>query len=964
MPESFRHRRHRLPSLAAQVLVVLAVLYSARPATAQNASIGLYSDASGNTCSFTGDAPGLMTAYVVIRPDASGMTAIQFAAPVPACFGAVFVSDVAAAGALLIGGSQTGASMSLPFCASQPVNVLQINYYRSGGTTPCCAYPIVPDPALGSLEATDCTFQSIPVAGVVSHFNADASCECHGNSAPAAPINPFPQDGVASASVTPLLSWYGADVDNNLANYDVYFGTSPSPPLVASSIPVSHYILPAPLASGVQHFWRVVARDSEGFESSGPTWRFTTRTGNFAPLAPESPLPIDGEVGVSTAGTLAWSCVDLDGDMLRYDVYFGTSSDPPLVAEDVFETNYSPGTLTPVTHYYWRVVGNDGSAETSGPTWSFWSGGGNLPPDPPFLPSPPDGSINASSNPTLTWDCVDPDASGTLEYDVYFGDTSPPPLVSSSQTTRSYSPGTLSVGAEYFWRVLARDAPNSETSGPEWSFTVRAGNAPPNAPHNPTPFDGSTFATTTTNLSWDANDPDGDALTYSVYFGTSPSPPLVATGLSAPLFTPGPLSFETLYYWRVESSDGLAITSGPVWGFTTMPFQLIGDVNGDGEINLNDARCALDNALAGFCGAAVRANVDCGPEVTPRDARCIHQFVLDGSCTFCTGSAIAAPPTQSATPVLTAFNTWAVGDTLITQIFVSGVPSLQSFEFKVSMSVNVYVARAVRIGATLGWQGMLCVPPQFGIGGFPGYVGGYTLGTSDASATVGLVELHFVLKNGIEGFAQIDNYRDDLAGGNSLIIRVSDDGPLPVLISRFDAVQKEEFVELSWDFSSDEPVDTYRLYRSEGIGGPSTMIAQGDAATVRTYLDQSVRPSTSYRYELVVRTRDGEEYRSQPATITTAALSMALGQNHPNPFNPSTTIPFTVASDDSRVRLFILDAGGRIVRTLFNGAKPAGSHTVTWDGRDERGGATSSGVYFYVLDVNGERRTRKMVLLK
>ncbi len=130
------------------------------------------------------------------------------------------------------------------------------------------------------------------------------------------------------------------------------------------------------------------------------------------------------------------------------------------------------------------------------------------------------------------------------------------------------------------------------------------------------------------------------------------------------------------------------------------------------------------------------------------------------------------------------------------------------------------------------------------------------------------------------------------------------------------------------------------------------------------YLDQSVRPATTYQYELVIRTQDGEDYRSQPATVTTAEVALSLGQNHPNPFNPSTTIPFTVASDDSRVRLFVLDAAGRVVRTLFNGAKPAGSHTVRWDGRDDRGGAASSGVYFCVLDVGGERRTRKMVLLK
>jgi flagellar hook assembly protein FlgD len=64
------------------------------------------------------------------------------------------------------------------------------------------------------------------------------------------------------------------------------------------------------------------------------------------------------------------------------------------------------------------------------------------------------------------------------------------------------------------------------------------------------------------------------------------------------------------------------------------------------------------------------------------------------------------------------------------------------------------------------------------------------------------------------------------------------------------------------------------------------------------------------------------------------------------------------------VRLFIMDAAGRLIRTVVNEEMPGGSHAVEWNGRDERGSAVSSGVYFYVLDVGKERRTRKMVLLK
>ena len=406
------------------------------------------------------------------------MTAVQFAAPLPACFGATYMYDVAAAGSLLIGNSQTGVSVGMSFCTHDPLNVMQIVYLRAGGTTPCCAYPIVPDPSMGTILATDCTFAEVPVAGVVSHFNADASCECFGNSAPAAPSNPFPQDDTAAASFMPVMSWYASDVDGNLAEYDVYLGTSPSPPLVASGLTEARYMPDAPLALATQHYWRVVARDAEGLESSGPTWTFRTRATNTPPFPPEAPSPLDGEHAVPLNATLTWFVLDLDNDVLQYDVYFGTSPTPPLVAQHVTEAGYSPATLEPVTRYYWRIVASDFVSETSGPTWTFTSGGANLPPLPPSLPIPADAAANVSVMATLQWTCADPDGGAPLVYDVYFGTTSPPPLLVGNLPAPQFSPGPLVLDTQYYWRVVGRDGPGSETSGPEWSFRTRLGQPP------------------------------------------------------------------------------------------------------------------------------------------------------------------------------------------------------------------------------------------------------------------------------------------------------------------------------------------------------------------------------------------------------------------------------------------------------------------------------------------------------
>ena len=87
--------------------------------------------------------------------------------------------------------------------------------------------------------------------------------------------------------------------------------------------------------------------------------------------------------------------------------------------------------------------------------------------------------------------------------------------------------------------------------------------------------------------------------------------------------------------------------------------------------------------------------------------------------------------------------------------------------------------------------------------------------------------------------------------------------------------------------------------------------------------------------------------------------------NYPNPFNPTTTISFSVAQTYSSVTLNIFNIKGQKVKTLINEALPAGKHSVIWNGKDEKGKNVSSGVYFYKLQVGGRYScTKKMLLLK
>ena len=92
-------------------------------------------------------------------------------------------------------------------------------------------------------------------------------------------------------------------------------------------------------------------------------------------------------------------------------------------------------------------------------------------------------------------------------------------------------------------------------------------------------------------------------------------------------------------------------------------------------------------------------------------------------------------------------------------------------------------------------------------------------------------------------------------------------------------------------------------------------------------------------------------------------VKFSLDQNYPNPFNPETNISFDLPSG-SFARLDIFDIVGRKVTTLIDSDLQAGSYSIKWDGRDNNGNKSSSGIYFYRLATDHGVRQAKMTLLK
>lgn len=169
--------------------------------------------------------------------------------------------------------------------------------------------------------------------------------------------------------------------------------------------------------------------------------------------------------------------------------------------------------------------------------------------------------------------------------------------------------------------------------------------------------------------------------------------------------------------------------------------------------------------------------------------------------------------------------------------------------------------------------------------------------------------------------------------------------------------------ELSWDESADEDFDYFTVY------GSSTD-SFGDAViidyTISTGMDVSSSPYLCY----FVTATDFSGNEGKPAKLNTLSDTGGVPRsyvlsvsNYPNPFNPRTTVKYTVPSR-GHVSVRVFDARGVLVATLFDGERSAGAYSVSWAGQTKDAAVAASGVYFARIEHNGATRVKKIVLLK
>ena len=88
-----------------------------------------------------------------------------------------------------------------------------------------------------------------------------------------------------------------------------------------------------------------------------------------------------------------------------------------------------------------------------------------------------------------------------------------------------------------------------------------------------------------------------------------------------------------------------------------------------------------------------------------------------------------------------------------------------------------------------------------------------------------------------------------------------------------------------------------------------------------------------------------------------------LGENYPNPFNPTTQFDIDLGSSEN-IQVVIYDINGRKIKELANGFYKQGNHQFKWNSTDDKGNIVSSGMYIYTIISQSHILSKKMLLMK
>ena len=471
-------------------------------------------------------------------------------------------------------------------------------------------------------------------------------------------------------------------------------------------------------------------------------------------------------------------------------------------------------------------------------------------------------------------------------------------------------------------------------------------NTPPNPAVNPNPSDNAESVAVNTNLSWMNG---GGAASYEVFFGTDNPPTNIVNGEAVTISNyelTGTLELETVYYWRINSINDFGNADGPIWSFTT-----VGPADEDFE-------------SGGFLQYPWEFQ---GYEITWPNVNPIEDFILGNPITNIE---------------------WSIDTTE----FYSGAASARSYPITDNQASFISLELDVTQDGTLSFWYKVdseYSPTQtYFYDGLFFIIDGETADRfqPEADGSSPWTFASYEIDAGVHTFDWVYAKDGSVSSGSDCAwldyITFPDvEVLLPIL-----EINPDEF---TFDLIVNEIVtDEFTIANvGEGVGeytieliytggwleldSYSGTVQPGDTDAIMLAIDPNGLENGDYTADISIT--DNRNVTIIPVNLSIAFTDAdddlipinALIGNHPNPFNPNTTISFSVAQTSSFVSLEIYNIKAQKIKTLIQGSFNSGLHNAVWNGNDDSGEPVSSGVYFYKLNVNGKTEaTKKMLLLK
>ncbi|GAB5476057.1 MAG: hypothetical protein Mars2KO_41560 [Maribacter sp.] len=198
------------------------------------------------------------------------------------------------------------------------------------------------------------------------------------NTAPTVPLKTYPTNGLFCTENPLEFRWNSAtDKDGDDITYELEIASDAGFNNIIEQVTINTTSKALVLEKGIELNWRIRAKDNKNEVSPySPNWKFYTEgegVVNYVPFTPTLIAPIlDTKVSVSLI-TLEWSSSDVDNDPLSYDIYFGETTPPSLIQENITSSSIQVS-IKPDQTNYWKVVVKDGKGgEAIGDIWKFKS---------------------------------------------------------------------------------------------------------------------------------------------------------------------------------------------------------------------------------------------------------------------------------------------------------------------------------------------------------------------------------------------------------------------------------------------------------------------------------------------------------------------------------------------------------------------------------------------------------------